>query len=379
MENQVNTQVEQTEEEPKQLDISNLSDEEFEKNFDNLPEERTAEKDFGSFGSDQIISEEDNSIQQEIVEEVAVENSSVNETQTETETTPEEDIFASLPEEYRKVFQPIKANGVEIQPDPEKMIQLIQLGSKYYADREKIKPQLNLVKTLEKSGLTDEDRLNLLIDVNNGDTKAIMTLLKEKGIDPYDLDEEGLDEYKPKDYSVPEEDSKLDDIVSKIEQTPTFDNLLENVSSYDEQSKEEIKKNPEVLEVLNEHMANGIYDVVDAKIKEDKIFGKNLGKTYLQSYKEHLDELIANGSMVKDQNQNTQTQDNPNAANEYMQQVQQAMQQNTVQQPVTQVNTQTNAPSGAIAPTSTRMASPQMPQASIGEMSDEEYLKFIGL
>jgi hypothetical protein len=206
-----------------------------------------------------------------------------------------------------------------------------------------------------------------------------MTLLKEKGIDPYDLDDEGLEDYKPKDYSIPEEDSKLDDVVSRIEQTPTFDNLLENVSSYDEESKEEIKKNPEVLEVLNEHMANGIYDVVDAKIKEDKIFGKNLGKTYLQSYKEHLDELIANGSMVKDQNQNTQVQDDSTAANEYMQQIQQAMQQNTAKQPVTQVNTQTITPSGAIAPTGARMTSPQVQQTNIGEMSDEEYLKFIGL
>ena len=352
-------------------DTSNMSDEEFEKNFDRIPDSTDVDEEILVEVNPKVKNVNEQQVEISTVENTEEQNISVNVEQTveQTDNLPfDKELFNQLPEEYQKVFQPIKANGTEIQPTPEKMIQLMQLGSKYYADREVIKPQLQTVKALEKEGI-DSDTLNFLIDINKGDKVAIAKLLSDKNIDIYDIDDSEADKYQPKDYRPQESELALENVISKIEHSPMFDSLLDNISKYDEQSKNEIKQNPEIMEILNEHLESGIYDRVNSVILEEKILGKHLNVPFVQVYKNVLDRMIANNEFVNGSNNN--------AHNEQVQQARQHVNQQQQQQQAF------NTPSKALAPNHTRMTPTNVvtnnnQDESWGAMSDEEYLQRFG-
>ena len=75
---------------------------------------------------------------------------------TETkEDTPETTEF-DYESAYKKVSEPFKANGVDMQvKDPKDMIRLMQMGANYQKKMSQLKPNLKLIKMLEKNELLD--------------------------------------------------------------------------------------------------------------------------------------------------------------------------------------------------------------------------------
>ena len=200
--------------------------------------------------------------------------------------------------EVNKLLSPFKANGTDIQVNNvDEAIKLMQMGANYSKKMSALKPNLRLMKMLENNELLSEDKLSLLIDVASGDPKAISKLVKDKGIDPMDLDPEDS-KYTPKNHTVGDNEVELDDVISRIQDSDSFSDTMNVVSNkWDEASKRSIAAQPQLLEVINQHVSNGIYAKVEAEIARKRVFGELGNLSDLEAYKTVGDEMIAAGKL----------------------------------------------------------------------------------
>lgn len=213
--------------------------------------------------------------QDEIEEEEDNTDSDSGDTE-ETEEENEESIKSEADEQLAKLFSPFSANGTEIKVDSvEEAITLMQMGANYHKKMHTLKPHLKLVKTLEKSKLLDEDKINFLIDLNNGEPKAIAKLLSEKGLDPLDINTEESNEYSPVKHTVSEQSINLDEVLDRIQYTPTFKDTMDVITNqWDSSSKEKLVAEPHKIEVLNAHKASGLFDRINAQIQKSRMLGQ---------------------------------------------------------------------------------------------------------
>lgn len=197
--------------------------------------------------------------------------------------------------EYEKVFAPFKANGREIAiKSAEDAISLMQMGANYNKKMAALKPNLQLMKLLEKNGLLDESKLSYLIDLDKKNPEAISKLIKDSGIDPLDLDAEKASGYKPNTYTVNERELELDTVLEDIESTPTYTRTLEVVGNkWDGASKRAVAEAPQLLKVINGHMSNGVYDIISAEVDRERTFGRLNGLSDIEAYKEVGDAIQA--------------------------------------------------------------------------------------
>jgi hypothetical protein len=348
-----NNTTPQTEEQSTQItepiDIDSLSDEELDAYIENF------DKDQGQFNSANNSNDEDpqedNPLTQKEDGNPEPQDGSDNESNPNPQVNDEEpyipdgidvEIFNNIPDNYKKLFQPIKANGTEIQPDPDKMIQLVQLGSKYYADREKVKPKLELVNMLEKAGVNDKEKLTLALDIVNGNKEALSKFLKDNEIDPIDLDLEES-QYNPNinKYYDPQE-SKLKEVEGQLEGSKFYDAITKTVASIDEQSQEKLLQEPEKLLAINAHMETGLYDQIIQKMNEEKMFGVGLNESFIDKY-ERIGLQLIQGGNANQQPQQQVNQKQPNQP-EPNQQVQQQSNQQVPNSIIAGGSSEGNAP-----------------------------------
>lgn len=199
--------------------------------------------------------------------------------------------------EYEKLFAPFKANGREIQiKSPEDAIALMQMGANYNKKMAALKPNLALMKLLEKNDLLDEGKLSFLIDVDKKNPEAISKLLQDSGLDPLDLGAEKASGYKPNTYAVSEKEVELDGVLDEIKDSTTYHRTIDLVGNkWDVASKKVISDQPGLLKVINGHMQNGVYDIISAEVERERLFGRLSGLSDLEAYKQAGDAINARG------------------------------------------------------------------------------------
>ena len=220
--------------------------------------------------------------------------------QAEAETDPKEQ---SKPEpvdyeaEYKKLFAPFRANGREMQvKSAEDAIALMQMGANYNKKMAALKPNLRLLKLLENNGLLSEEKLNFLIDLDKKNPDAISKLVKDSGLDPLDMDV-SKSEYKPNTYTVDDRELELDAVLEQIQDTPTYAQTIDIVSNkWDGPSKQVIAQYPQLLEVINDHLARGIYPLISAEVERERMFGRLKGLSDLEAYRTVGDAMNARGA-----------------------------------------------------------------------------------
>lgn len=224
----------------------------------------------------------------EEVEEEATEESS-----DEKEETQEIDYKAA----YEQVFKPFKANGKEIKVNtPEEVIQLMQMGANYSKKMAALKPNLKLLKTLQNNDLLSEEKLNFLIDLSKKNPDAIQKLVKESGIDPLDMDLNKESEYRPSSYTVHDKEIELDEVLEEIQGTPTYARTIDLIgNTWDGASKQQVANTPQLLKVLNDHMASGVYDIISKELENERLFGRLDGLSDLEAYRKVGDAIQARG------------------------------------------------------------------------------------
>jgi hypothetical protein len=199
-----------------------------------------------------------------------------------------------------KVTGEFKANGRNMKVDnAEDVIRLMQMGANYNRKMSALKPNMKVLKMLEKNELLDENKLNFLIDLEKKNPEAIAKLLADSKLDPLDLNAKEGSEYKAADHSVGNNEIELGSIVESIEDTPTYNQTIEVVTKqWDATSKQTVTNEPHLLRVINDHMASGIYDVISTEIEKERMFGRLDNISDIEAYKQVGDSISARGGFA---------------------------------------------------------------------------------
>lgn len=215
----------------------------------------------------------------------------------EADKTKTEPAAETAEQKLARLYAPFKANGREMQVnDVDEAISLMQMGANYTKKMAALKPNLKLLKLLENNGLLDENKLSFLIDLDKKSPEAIKQLVKDSGIDPLDLEGEKVGAYKPNTYTVDERELALDAVLDDIQGTPTYARTIDLVSNkWDAPSKQVIADNPQLLKVLNDHMASGHFDLISKEIDRERTFGRLAGLSDIEAYRNVGDALAAAG------------------------------------------------------------------------------------
>ena len=231
---------------------------------------------------------------------------------TETkEDTPETTEF-DYESAYKKVSEPFKANGVNMQvKDPNDIVRLMQMGANYQKKMSQLKPNLKIIKMLENNELLDEAKLNNLIDLSKKDPQAITKLIKESNVDPLEIDKEAPVDYQPNNYSITDKEYNLDRVLDEIKDTETFTRTIEILTKeWDSESRFTISDQPEIIAIVNEHMLSGVFDQVHEKMQQEKILGKFKDIPDVEAYRQTADymykaNMLTNAQMSKSTDSST--------------------------------------------------------------------------
>lgn len=228
------------------------------------------------------------------VENVNVDgNTETTETNEQTDTLEvgtEESVTTTEDVDYKAFFEKVtgtfKANGKEIRVEnPDDIISLMQQGANYSKRMQELKPKANLVKTLEQHGLTDPEKLAFAIDLVNKKPEAIAKLVKDAELDLYSFDTEQADNYQPQNPIV--ESSVFEEVLQQLQtSSPNYNQLVNTISAWDNQSKQFIFENPELLNILDGEISNGMFDKVVNIIEYEQMMGRMLNQPFLHSYRE---------------------------------------------------------------------------------------------
>ena len=238
-----------------------------------------------------------------------------------------------LPEDIDRIFQPFSANGRDMSVrSTDEAIQLMQQGANYHKKMQALSPHLKRVKTLERNNI-DDATLNYLIDLHNKEPGAINKLVKDAEIDPLDLgndDDEG-EEYRPGNYAISDEEMAVEDVIDEIKSTPTYDKTIDVIGKdWDATSRTAFIQEPNMIRMLNSHVASGIFDIVDTEMQRRRGLGQLTGINDVTAYQEIGKELNEQGAFnhlgsgeassttqtTSQPAQQTQTRSNQKAADE---------------------------------------------------------------
>lgn len=216
----------------------------------------------------------------------------------EKEKPAESDSGINYKAEYERLLAPFKANGRDIKVDSvDDAIALMQMGANYNKKMAALKPNLKLMKMLEHNNLLSEEKLSFLIDLEKKNPAAITKLVKDSGLDPMDLDTEKASEYRQTTYAVDDREIELDTILDELQSSPAYNQTLDVIANkWDAASKQVIAGAPQLLRVINDHIANGIYDVISQEVERERVFGRLNGLSDIEAYRRVGDVLHAKGA-----------------------------------------------------------------------------------
>jgi hypothetical protein len=281
------------------MDWETTTEEEDNDSFEDSEEENEQDVDDTSEDSeDTDVEEEENTDTDESEEDLDKEEESEEEDDT-SKDDDEEESSNKAQAELDKLFAPFTANGQEMKVESvEEAIRLMQMGVGFQAKMAGLKPNLKLMRMLDNNDLLDESKLSFLIDLHKKEPDAISKLIKDSGINPLDVDVDKADEYKPNTYTVDDKELAISEVIENIRGTNNSDRTLDVISNkWDESSKQVIVENPQVIQVIHDHINNGIYDKINSEITRRKALGQLTGYSDIQAYKYVGDILHAEGKL----------------------------------------------------------------------------------
>ena len=292
--------------------LENMSDEDFAKvNFSDLPDDETPVSTEVETTSEEVPNTETRQPTEQVGQEVpeqtqeveheaeqpsdAVPNGTASEAEqsqagteqneggeakpvTQEEVTAEKAFFDRVTAEFQ-------ANGKAFKIDSaEDVVSLMQKGLNYNQKMATMKPGMKVLKALQEQGIESVEDLGFLLDLKAKKPEAIARLIQESGIDAYELNEEKAQAYQPSDPQVSDEVVNFEMTSKSLEGNPHFGTVVQQLGTYDETTKQEIFKNPHLLNLLTDHVQNGYYDKICARLEQEQAVGRLNGMSFLQAY-----------------------------------------------------------------------------------------------
>lgn len=225
--------------------------------------------------------------------------------ETDTKLGEEDKATADNTPDYKKFFEQItgefKASGRKMKvKTAEEAVALMQRGADYTRKMQALKPSLRIMKMLENNGLLDEAKLSHFIDLDKKDPAAIAKFLKDKQVDPLDLDMSQETEYKPGNHAVSDEEMRFNSVLEDVQSTPFGRETIQIIDKqWDRASQGRVFKEPQILKLIDTHRETGIYDQVTSEVDRLKLLGVIPDDAiFLDAYKTVADELHKHGRLL---------------------------------------------------------------------------------
>ena len=273
------------------------AEEEVEEDTDTESEDEEDELDDEETDSDELDEEDESQPESETLDD-GDSADETNEEEGDSEASSEDDAV-ELSSDLKAIYAPFKASGKEIKVDTvDDVRRLMEMGADYHKKMNVLAPNLKIVKMLEKHDLLDETKLSYLIDLDKKNPQAIKKLVTDSEIDLDDLSEEDK-QYAPANYAVGDNEFELDQALTDIQQTSTYDRTMNIVTKqWDAKSRTALGEQPGILRLINDQVANGTYDKIMSIVDKDSMLGKLSGKSDLQAYIDVGNRLRADGGLA---------------------------------------------------------------------------------
>ncbi len=235
--------------------------------------------------SDELDDEEESQPESKALDD-SDSDEATNEEESDSEESSTDDSTDGIPADLKAIYAPFKASGKEITIDNvDDVRRLMKMGADYHKKMNVLAPQLKIVKMLEKEGLLDESKLNFLIDLDKKNPQAIKKLVGDSEVDLDELEDSTDKEYSPSNYAVGDKEFELDQVLTDIQQTSTYDRTMNIVTKqWDAKSKTALGDQPGILKHINDQVADGTYDKIMSIVDRDNMLGRSNGKSDLEAY-----------------------------------------------------------------------------------------------
>jgi hypothetical protein len=254
--------------------------------------------------------EEDESLKENKEEDKQEENKESdkeNKTKESDEKNKKEDVnkeaekLTEINEFYTKLTAPFKADGKEVTiRSADDAIRLMQKGINYSRRMEEIKPLRAQDSMLKAHGINTNEQLSYLIDLHEGKPNAIQKLLKDKKIDPLNINTEEESTYKPSNYSPDPKDTIFQEAIETTLAHPKGSDLIKDINKdWDDTSKEALRDQPSIFENLLVQRDSGVYDKIKAELDYQRTMGYLTQVPFLQAYHQVGDAMQKAGVFSK--------------------------------------------------------------------------------
>jgi len=200
---------------------------------------------------------------------------------------------------YKEVTKPFVANGKQIEiRTPEEAIRLMQMGADYTRKTQQLAQHRKAIAILERNGLLDEAKLDLLVALEKKDPEAIKKFITDKQIDPLDIDLSEESKYQSGQHIIPDTQLVFEETINQIGSTQDGTAFLNEVDkSWDAQSKQMVVSSPDALPVLWSQKQNGVYDLIVGEMERYRVLGQlPANMSFIEAYKAVGDELTKQGA-----------------------------------------------------------------------------------
>lgn len=294
-----NDNTEDTDQEDEELDDSNDDSETEDKSDGSDQETEDATE------TDDSDSKEENS--QEESDNKDTETNEKNDDSNQDTAEPNyKDEYEKLKTFYEKVTGEFKANGKTVKgfTDPDRIIQGLQKAIGFEEKNAVINKHKQFLSPLKERGMLENpEKFNLALSILDGDKEAIKKHLKDLDINPVlDLDLDEID-YKPKQHLASEGKIVLNEALEYAETIGVKDRLNEVlVKDMDDGSFSDFIKYPKLRNDLVDHLQDGTYDLVKARVDEIRltdISGDYKALKMVDQYRYALDSLVKEAEETK--------------------------------------------------------------------------------
>ena len=174
---------------------------------------------------------------------------------------------------HKALTAPLKAAGHEFTlEDPNQIRELVSKGLDYTRKMQQISHLRGIGEILREHDMLDPVKLAYAVDLANHKPEAIARLIKESGVDTFELGDDVADSYQatPANIEGKAKEVSVREIVEQYKDDENFNSVFNEARQWDDASQVTLVNKPEVLHLLAAHANNGVYKQVMAKVIQER-------------------------------------------------------------------------------------------------------------
>lgn len=217
------------------------------------------------------------------------------------ETPPAEPVI-----DYKAAYESIigrtfKAGGKDITVQtPEEAVKLMQMGVGFHQKMSKMAHAERIIATLQENDLLSEEKINELVDISKKNPEAIIALVQSAGLEPHQLVPSGdAQPYTPGNHVLPEAQILFRNSVDSIREQGGEEFLAHVAQDWDVTSRAEVYKDPNALAMIYGHKQSGLYDQISSEVQRRKVFDPSVANLpFIHAYLAVGNELHEKGMLA---------------------------------------------------------------------------------